>query len=685
MRKKIILLLGFLLAITLRSWALVPSPQMRCVSVLPGGDVTLSWTPTTDPGGQFNAYMVYTSGALGGPYTLLDSIFVIGQSTYTHVGANANTASVYYYIRTRCNCGTLQLAPALDTVHSMLLNVTNPGNGTAVLSWNSIASPPIASSTGIYNVYEEYPAGTWRQIGSTTHSPYIDTILECNAAINFRIEIADGTGCVSVSSVNGGVFRNMIAPAIPVVDTLSIDDNNHAMLSWNVSPSADVAAYIVYRFTGGIWVAIDTIHGINNTSYTYTASTAGAGVEQYRLNAYDTCGNICPLGPVAKTIHLSATNNICDHSAILSWTTYGSRLGTGIAGYNVYESTVSPTGPYSYIGSTGAGVMTFTQTGLPPNQLYYFKVIAFDSSGVKTVSSNRYTFYSAAPIPPNFSYLRKASVTAPDKITITCHIDVAASTLNYKLLRSTDDVTYTQIATLPRSTSTPIMYTDTHVHTDDFSYYYKIINVDSCGFDGMVTNVGRTMLLKVMGNSDNHTNDLVWNDYESWLGTVMSYNIYRGIDGVIDPAPIANVPFSNAGTNYYTDYISAILNGQGVFNYYIEAVEGMGNPYGFSDNSYSNTANAYQDPQVFIPNAFKPSGVNSVFIPVTTYVGITEYSLDIFNRWGLKVFSTTNQDEGWDGTRGSEKCELGVYVYLLRFRTSKGDYMEMKGTVTLLR
>jgi len=253
-------------------------------------------------------------------------------------------------------------------------------------------------------------------------------------------------------------------------------------------------------------------------------------------------------------------------------------------------------------------------------------------------------------------------------------------------MRSVDDTNnYVHIATVPRSLSTPIQYTDRNVLTDEHSYYYRIINVDSCGFDGMQTNIGHTMLLKAIGNSTDNTNTITWNDYESWLGNVMSYNIYRGIDGVIDPTPIDNVPFTNAGINTYTDYIAPILQGQGVFNYYVEAVEGMGNPYGFSDNSTSNIAEAYQDPAVFVPNAFKPAGVNNVFIPVTTYVGITEYELDVFNRWGLKVFSTTNQDEGWDGTHGGEKCELGVYVYLLRFRSSKGDYIEKKGTVTLLR
>ena len=73
--------------------------------------------------------------------------------------------------------------------------------------------------------------------------------------------------------------------------------------------------------------------------------------------------------------------------------------------------------------------------------------------------------------------------------------------------------------------------------------------------------------------------------------------------------------------------------------------------------------------------------INNVFIPVTTYVDFTEYEFMVYNRWGLKVFSTTNVDEGWSGGNN----EVGVYVYIVRYKTSKGEYIERKGSVTLLR
>jgi gliding motility-associated-like protein len=671
------------ISITVLALEIVESPQPRCVSVLANGDVTLTWSTPIDPAGTFNSYQIFTSSSPGGPFTLLDSVFVYGQTSYTHIGANANAATVYYYIQTRSGCGGQISSAPVDTVASMHLTVNNPANGTALLSWNPIAIPAITTSTGTYTIYQEFPAGIWTAVGSTTALNFIDTIFVCNQNLNYRIEIADSTGCISVSSIDGDLFQNIIVPVTPVIDTLSVDDSNNALMSWNVNSSPDVEAYIIYRFNGSAWIPIDTVYGINNISYNYLLSDADLASEQYRIAAFDTCGNLSPMGAILNTIHLSSSPDICNRSVDLSWNAYPA-IGTGLAGYRIYRSTISSIGPYLLMGTVPPGTLTFASTGLAASTTYYFKVEAFDASGTRTVSSNRINFYSAVPIPPMFAYLRKVSVVDPDRVDITCHIDVAASTLSYRIMRSLDTISanYVQVGTVPASASSPVSFSDYNALTDKHSYYYKIINVDSCGYDGIQTNIGRTMLLSAISNSEAMENYISWNDYEDWSGNVMSYNIYRGIDGVMDPSPIANVPF---GVNTYTDDVSMLLQGEGVFNYYVEAMEGMGNVYGFSDNSLSNIAEAFQDPKVFIPNAFKPSGANSIFIPVTTYVDFTEYEFDVFNRWGQQIFTTNDLEQGWDGNYKGKRAEFGVYVYLVRFKTSKGEYLEFKGSVTLLR
>lgn len=670
-------------SITVLAPSVVASPSLRCISVSASGDAALTWVIPADTGVSFNSYEIYSSGSLTGPYTLIDSVLFAGQTTYTHIGANAHLAPVYYFVRTKSACGIL--SPALDTLRSIHLNVTNPGNGTAVLGWNSIASPALSSTSANYKIFEEFPSGTWALTGTTTGLTLIDSIFICSADINYRVEIADVSGCSSRSSIDGGTFQNTIVPAIPTIDTVSVDDNNNVLINWNVSPSTDLEGYVIYKFSSGIWLSIDTVFGLSNISFTNYSSSSATESEQYRLTAYDSCENVSPLGNVYKTIYLTGSAEICTRSAVLNWTAYD-RIGTGLAGYYIYQSASGPAGPYTLAATSGPSALTDTISGLAANQMYCFKIVAFDSSGTTTASSNRFLFYSAAPIPPLFSYLRKVSVVDPNMVDITCYVDTAASTQSYKILRSPDTATvnYVQIASVPAGVSSTISHRDVNVQTDKYSYYYKVVNVDSCGFDGIVTNIGRTILTTVMGRSD-YTNSITWNDYEDWLGNVMSYNIYRGVDGTFDPLPIANIPYTGAGTNTFSDDIYTNLQGHGIFSYYVEAVEGMGNMYGFSENSISNIAEAYQEPQVFVPNAFKPSGINSVFKPVTTYVNISDYELMIFNRWSDKIFSTTDQEQGWDGTHNGKKSEIGVYVYLLKFKTSRGEYIEQKGVVTLIR
>ncbi len=674
-------------SITVLATPVVLSPQPRCVAVLPNGDVTLTWTPPSNAAGTFDSYHIFSAASPAGPFKIVDSVFSLTQSTYTHVGANANAGPVYYYIQTRSGCGGKEFTPALDTVNTIFLKVANPADGTASLSWNTIAKPAIVSSTGIYKVYMEHPAGTWTYIGNTKNTNYIDSVTVCNDKINYRVEIADTTGCTSVSSISGNTFKNTIVPFTPLLDTLSVDDNNKIILSWFVSPSKDVNAYVIYKQQGASAIPIDTVYGLSSTFLNYLLSTPNAGVENYLIAALDSCGNIGLLGNSFKTMHLKVTADICNRSASLAWTA-SNPIGAGLSGYRIFQSTGSMAGPYNLIGSVSATTLTFSASGLTPNTTYYYKVQAYDQVSGKTASSNRIVFYSSVPTPPKFSYLRKASVTAPNVVDITCHVDPLASSLRYKVMRSENNsaANYVEVGSVPALKSTPILYSDGTALTSSKSYYYKIINVDSCGFDGQETNIGRTILLTATANNASFTNTLRWNDYENWSGNVTSYNIYRGVDGVIDPAPIANIPFTG-GANIYVDDISMQVSGQGIFNYYIEALEGIDNIYGFTENSTSNVAEAYQEPIVYIPNAFVPVGeeANKVFLPVTTFVDFKEYEFSIFDRWGRQVFSTKNVSQGWDGKCNAKPCEFGVYVYVLRYKTSRGEYLEYKGTVTLIR
>jgi gliding motility-associated-like protein len=70
----------------------------------------------------------------------------------------------------------------------------------------------------------------------------------------------------------------------------------------------------------------------------------------------------------------------------------------------------------------------------------------------------------------------------------------------------------------------------------------------------------------------------------------------------------------------------------------------------------------------YIPNAFSPNedGNNDNFLPVfQDGITVTEYKMVIFDRWGNKVFTSTDLSEPWDGRLNSTQTPSGVYVYVI--------------------
>ena len=89
----------------------------------------------------------------------------------------------------------------------------------------------------------------------------------------------------------------------------------------------------------------------------------------------------------------------------------------------------------------------------------------------------------------------------------------------------------------------------------------------------------------------------------------------------------------------------------------------------------------------FIPNAFSPNGdqVNDEFRVLTT-AGVELIQLEIYNRWGKRVWSTIDYRRGWDGTIDGKDAAIDTYYYILRYKCTRdnGTYTK-KGDLILIR
>lgn len=85
-----------------------------------------------------------------------------------------------------------------------------------------------------------------------------------------------------------------------------------------------------------------------------------------------------------------------------------------------------------------------------------------------------------------------------------------------------------------------------------------------------------------------------------------------------------------------------------------------------------------------IPNAFNPNGVNKELKIIKRGIATLKY-FRIFNRWGEKIFETTDINEGWNGKYNGVEQPVGVYIYMLMAEADSGEPFIQKGNITLLR
>lgn len=89
---------------------------------------------------------------------------------------------------------------------------------------------------------------------------------------------------------------------------------------------------------------------------------------------------------------------------------------------------------------------------------------------------------------------------------------------------------------------------------------------------------------------------------------------------------------------------------------------------------------------IWAPNAFTPEESSNTHFYIR-YIGITDYSIDLYTRGGVLVWHSEDMNEGWDGTYKGKPCPQESYVWIIHYRdvTAPKNLLSMKGTVTLLR
>ena len=164
------------------------------------------------------------------------------------------------------------------------------------------------------------------------------------------------------------------------------------------------------------------------------------------------------------------------------------------------------------------------------------------------------------------------------------------------------------------------------------------------------------------------------------------YPLFLGNDTTICPQAPLEIEVEDIFSSYEwqngsQDPYYSVSNGG---TYYLTVIDA--NNCSYSDTITVDISDKCSE-TLYVPNVFTPNGDN---LNETFYVyglGIDNYEIQIYNRWGNLVYESIDIEEEWNGTtQNGMDAPTGVYVYVISYRKDgSADYRKAQGHITIMR
>ncbi|MBA3680157.1 MAG: gliding motility-associated C-terminal domain-containing protein [Bacteroidetes bacterium] len=517
-------------------------------------------------------------------------------------------------------------AAILPSVSATSSNVTcfNYANGSATLS-------PLGVSPFTYN---------WSPSGIST------AVINGLGPAVYSATITDNNGCKTYTTVN--ITQPNVLGLIPSPPQ-TICFGNIAQIYGQASGGSTPYTYTLTDLSSNTTTTLQSPGGMNSTP-TLTMST------QYTVSVTDANG--CSAGPQTIVVGVrppllavGSTSTICDTKTL----------------------TLSPTitspgkgGPYNYSWSNAAiGSSAVITANYIAAQTSTYSVVIDDGCSIPNAKAIFTVIVNPAPN-ATFTPVRSEGC-AP--LTVMYNGIGDSTTTNFNPF-------FWTFGGVPQ-TASPVLNPQiiTYVNPGTYSLALTVTNKYGCqqtitdltaaeAFSVPVasffTNPGSASLMEPtihFNNTSSSANAYVWD-----FGDYTFPNVNSSF--AINPDHI----YSYAGT--YQIYLVAI------------------NTKGCKDTA-TGTIEITPDMGVYIPNAFTPdnNGRNEVFMPYGYGISEDNYKMEIFDRWGELIFTSTEFRKGWDGkVKGTNITgQDGVYIYKITISDLENNKKNYVGHVTLLK
>ncbi|MFN0204497.1 MAG: PKD domain-containing protein [Bacteroidia bacterium] len=490
-----------------------------------------------------------------------------------------------------------------------------------------------------------------------------------NGLMDVTMVVTDVNGCKDTLVKNDYIkVLDNVPPVAPEIQHVSVLSKTQVEIVFRKYDNLieDFKQYVVYRQQGGnppILVKNTTF--INDTTFIDVVPDAEQESYCYWTHLVNLCESVSPPSTQHCTMQLSLTS--LNDALKLDWSAYS---GWNVKEYKIYRCSDYNQSQATYLTTVGGNVTSYTDFDMNCKDPVAYRIMAVKLNEETTLSLSD-TALLAPQHNTNVTGVHTDLVTITNnKVVIRWKKPQIAQLQQISVLRAEFDQGYAVIAQLQPATQTE--YVDATAQFRQKRYKYRVIFSDSCGGITSPGRMGTNILLRAeaLGNSTT----LSWTPYLDWDNGVKTYDVE-----VFDPSVQS---FRSVGTTTDTIYTDQYIYG-GLTNlcYRVKAKEQDGNNLA----SLSNEACVSVQPRIDVPNAFSPNGdgINDeFFVNVSMVVG---FNMEIYDRWGVKVFETPIPSQKWDGTYRGKDVPEGVYTILIRYSASFGQNEIIKSQISLFR
>jgi gliding motility-associated-like protein len=214
-------------------------------------------------------------------------------------------------------------------------------------------------------------------------------------------------------------------------------------------------------------------------------------------------------------------------------------------------------------------------------------------------------------------------------------------------------------------------YTDASADASTKSYCYKVAFIDECGSTSAASPALCTIFLdQVAGGNLEWTNNSPFGNANISRFEIQSFNEQT------------NVPKLEETKDFNeTSYAPNLEDFEFEAKYQIKAISTNGK------ESFSNTYTIPIEAKLFLSDAFSPNGdnINDALTIKGSTKRITSFEIQIYNRWGIPVFTSTDPTKTWDGKFQDSYAPSDTYSFKINAKLNDGKELTKSGKFLLLR